>query len=94
MEPNMADRLGEYLQNLRHAKGLTTRKLGSLAHCNHSFISRLESGERLPSLDRLWQLIEVLEGDFGQALFLLCLDSGVPEGTAQKATQWVEVGTP
>lgn len=87
----MADRLGEYLQNLRHAKGLTTRKLGSLAHCNHSFISRLESSERLPSLDRLWRLIEVLEGDFGKAPFLLCLDSGVPKGTAQKATQWMQI---
>lgn len=90
----MANRLGEYLQNLRHTKGLTTRKLGNLANYNHSFISRLESGERFPSLDRLWRLIEVLEGDFGQALFLLCLDSGVPERIVRKATQWVEADMP
>ena len=83
----MANLLGRYLRDLRHGKGLSTRQLGSRAECNFSSISRLETGQRNPRLGLLWRIIEALDGDFGQALFLLCLDSGVPEEVARDATR-------
>ncbi len=81
----MAKHLGQYLRDLRGAKGLTTRQVGGLVDCNYSFIARLELGERSPSLGLLWQVVKALDGDFGQALFLLCLDAGVPGDVAQDA---------
>jgi transcriptional regulator with XRE-family HTH domain len=88
----MAKRLGQYLRDLRSAKGLTTRQVSSLVDCNYSFIARLELGERSPSLGLLWQVVKVLDGDFGQALFLLCLDSDVPEDVAYGATSRCHLG--
>ena len=84
----MGRRLGEYLRDLRHAKGLTTRQLGSMADCNCSFVTRLETGERSPGLNLLWRIVKALGGDFGQGLYLLCLDSEVPEDVARDATAW------
>lgn len=82
----MSSRLGEYIQTLRYGKGLTIRGLGSTIGWNNSSITKLEQGQRVPSLDRLWRIVKELDGDFGQAIFLLCLDSGVPEEDARKAT--------
>jgi transcriptional regulator with XRE-family HTH domain len=81
-----SNHLGQYLRDLRQTKGLTTRQLGSITECNQSFITRLESGKRFTTLDRLWRIIDKLEGDFGHALYLLCLDAGVPAEVARKAT--------
>ncbi len=83
----MTNLLGEYLRGLRHAKAVTTRQLGGMAKCDCSGISRMEIGQRTPRLNLLWRIIEALDGDFGQALFLLCLDSGVPEEVARDATR-------
>ena len=83
----MSNNLGEYLQTLRLGKGMKTRQLGLAVDCDHSFISRIESGQRFPSLDRLWQLIEALDGDFGRALYLLCVDQNIPEAIAQQSTR-------
>lgn len=86
MKSDKTSQLGEYLRTLRQARGLTSRQLGQLAGCSHSFITRLETGERLTNLGQLWQIVAKLEGDFGQVLFLLCLDSGVPEEIAHDST--------
>jgi transcriptional regulator with XRE-family HTH domain len=83
----MSNYLGEYLQTLRATKKLSTRQLGVLATCDYSFISRIEAGQRFPSLDRLWQFIDLLEGDFGRALYLLCLDQNIPESVASQSTR-------
>lgn len=82
----MTSHLGDYVRELRHERRLTTRQLGTAAACSASFIARLEVGKRYPNLDTLWRIIEALEGDFGKALFLLCLDAGVPEDVAHRAT--------
>lgn len=86
MESGKKNRLGEYLRNLRQAKGWSSRQLGRQVGCSHSFITRLETGERLTHLGQLWQIVEILEGDFGQVLFFLCVDSGVPEEVAHHST--------
>ena len=82
----MGNRLGEYLRTLRHRKGLSTRQLATQAKCSASFITLLEQGQRQVRLDRLWQIVEVLEGDFHHALSLLCLDSGIPEEVIQSSS--------
>lgn len=82
-EAKMSNRLGEYLRSLRQAKGLTTRQLSQVAQCSHSFITLIETGERAPSLGRLWQLVQVLDGDLNEAIFYLCLDVGIPEDVAR-----------
>lgn len=73
----METRLGQYLRELRQRKALTTRQLAALAGCSAPLISRFEKGERHPGLERLSQIVEILDGDFQQALSLLCLDSDV-----------------
>ncbi len=80
----MANHLGQYLRSLRQTKGLTTRQLGDMAGCSHSFITLLEAGERFPSLDRLWRIVKALDGDYSQAVSFLSLDSGVPEEIARE----------
>lgn len=92
MGASLANALGNYLRNLRKSKGLTTRQLADMAGCDHSFVARLETGDRSPKLDLLWQLIELLDGHYGYALYLLCLDSGVPEEVAREATQSIGPG--
>lgn len=76
--------LGEYLQDLRRRTKLTTRQLGALAGCSASFVTRLEKGDRHPSLDILYQIVQALDGDFDYALSLLLFDSGIPEDRAAR----------
>ena len=71
--------LGEYVRDLRRRKSLSTRQLGARAGCSASFITRLEKGDRYPSLDLLYQIVQALEGDFDYALSLLVFNSGIPE---------------
>lgn len=74
----MAQQLGDYLRTLREIRGYTTRQLATRAGCSKSLIASVENGERFPSLARLWEITLALEGEFGQALFLLCIDAGIP----------------
>lgn len=80
----MSNQLGEYLRQLRQAKGLTTRQLAAISGFNQSTITLLENGQRSASLGRLWRVVKALDGDFRQALYFLCLDADVPEEIAQE----------
>lgn len=82
----MASRLGEYVRTLRHTGELTTRELAHAAECSQSFIVLIEKGERFPNLKRLWEMVDALDGEYAYALYLLCVDSGVPEEVAREAT--------
>lgn len=88
----MTNHLGQYLRDLRQTKGLSLRQLSHITGCNHAFIGRLETGERFSSLDKLWQLVKALDGHFGHALYLLCLDAKVPEEVAREATRDIGQG--
>jgi transcriptional regulator with XRE-family HTH domain len=68
-----------YLRDLREEKEYSTRQLAQLSGCSQSLIAAIENDRRLPGMKRLWQLVRVLDGDFGRALFYLCLDLGIPE---------------
>lgn len=75
----MTQQLANYLRQLREAKGYSTRQLAARTGWSQTHISAVETGVRLPSLVRLWEIVTVLEGDFPRALFYLCLDLGIPE---------------
>ena len=44
------DRLGEKLRILRKRQGLTVRQLSDMLDINHSHITKLETGQSIPSL--------------------------------------------
>ena len=70
--------LGDYLRRLREDKGYSTRQLAAIADCSRALITAIENGERSPSLRRLWDITQALEGDFSRALYFLCVDAGIP----------------
>ena len=59
-------RFGEKLRTLRHRRGLTLKETASaLDVAAHSYISKLENGEKLPSLEMALKIAR---------LFDVCLD--------------------
>jgi len=56
--------LGLLLRKLREARDLSSRELGQLADIDHTYIYRLETGEKQsPSDDLLARLLRVLKAD-------------------------------
>ncbi len=56
--------LGLLLRKLREARDLSSRELGQLADIDHTYIYRLETGEkRSPSAEVLTKLLRVLKAD-------------------------------
>jgi transcriptional regulator with XRE-family HTH domain len=54
--------LGLLLRKLREARGLSSRELGQLADVDHTYVYRLETGEKQsPSEDILGRLLRVLK---------------------------------
>jgi len=90
MSERKSNRLGEYLRSLREAKGLTLRELSFKVGYTDSFLNRLETGRRRTNLRLVWELVNVLEGDFFQALAALCADEGLPEEIVEQ----IASGTP
>lgn len=61
MEPEQAKRLGEYLRNARHTKGLSAAQLGELTGINDASIVRFENGSfSAPAPDKLARIAEAL----------------------------------
>nr|WP_300310563.1 helix-turn-helix transcriptional regulator [Halomonas sp.] len=57
--------LGEHLQSLRIAQGLSLSQLATQAGIAKSNLSRLEQGQGNPTLDTLWRLAVQLQVPFG-----------------------------
>lgn len=51
---------GDQLRECRTSRGLTQHELGFLADVNQSYISSIEAGRRVPSLDVLVRLFTVM----------------------------------
>lgn len=68
----MTVRFGDLLQAERKHQRISQSKLADLAGFDHSFVSRLESGTRVPSRDAVMRLVAALrlplEGNSAQAL--------------------------
>lgn len=70
--------LGALLRRLREARGLSSRELGQLADVDHTYIYRLETGEKQsPSdeiLTRLLRVLKALPREIEMAQFLTTND--------------------
>jgi transcriptional regulator with XRE-family HTH domain len=51
--------LGKKLRQFRHDAGLKQTLVAKLVHCNPSSIARIESGERLPGVTLLGQILQI-----------------------------------
>lgn len=49
------------IRTIRAAKGVSQKKLASLANLDSSYISRIESGERMPTLEVIETIANVLK---------------------------------
>jgi XRE family transcriptional regulator of biofilm formation len=61
----MMQRFGEKLRNLRTQHGLTLTELGDMFGVSHSYIGKMERGERLPNVTMLVKVAD---------MFKVCLD--------------------
>ena len=67
--PDVADVVGRRLQERREAEGMSQARLAEALDLDHSYISRIESGGRMPSLALLlelkrrygWSIDEIVE---------------------------------
>lgn len=83
----MKTQLGDYLRGLRETKRYTIRQLGDLAGCTHGLITAIENGRRSPSLRRLWDITQALDGDFSRSLYYLCVDADIPPEAVEKLVE-------
>jgi len=58
--------LGDFIRGLRIRMGLHQKEVGAAASVSHSYLSRVEGGERRPSLRLLKRLARVLKYPYGQ----------------------------
>jgi transcriptional regulator with XRE-family HTH domain len=59
-------RFGEKLRTLRHRHGLTMRRLGDLVGVRDSYISQLETGDKLPNVVMLIKIADVFQVSLDQ----------------------------
>lgn len=59
---------GKVLRQLREEKGLTQEKLAELAEIDRTYIYRLETGKRSPSIDVVFRLADGLKISPGNLL--------------------------
>ena len=53
--------LGERIRSIRESKGITQNTLAESVHVTSSYISRIEHGSSLPSLDLIQSIAEALD---------------------------------
>lgn len=58
--PETMDRVAVQVRQAREAKGLTQWRLAELVGVDHSMVNRIESGQRMPSMDLANRLADVL----------------------------------
>lgn len=60
---SIAIRFGENLRKVRKQKGISQDKLALLADIDRSYVGRIERGEVNVTLEKVYQLAEILECD-------------------------------
>ncbi len=63
MSTKLAKRLGKNIRRLRLAKGLTIEDLALANELSRGYVSELENGKKLPSLDMLEKIAVALKVD-------------------------------
>ena len=74
------------IRTIRAAKGLSQKKLASLINLDASYISRIESGERIPTLEVIESISKVLKIPV-YLLTLLASEQGDLKGLPEKETR-------
>ncbi len=65
---DLAKKFGERLRYYRKRKGISQDKLALVANIDRSYLGRIERGEVNITLEKLYQLSEVLECDAKELL--------------------------
>ncbi|MBV7297711.1 helix-turn-helix domain-containing protein [Enterovibrio paralichthyis] len=65
---DLAKRFGLKLRNARRDKGISQDKLALLADIDRSYVGRIERGEVNITLEKAYQIAEVLECDVRELL--------------------------
>src|SRR5687767_6216650 len=84
---------GSALRAHRDQIGMSQSRLGDRAGFDHSYVSRLESGERTPSRDAVWLLAEALGLSMAETDQLLALAGFVPDDPAILLSNWPALAT-
>lgn len=70
---------GEYIRQLREAKGLTRQQLAAATGTHQNYIWKLEAGRtKRPGAEKISALFAVLEGDLKKFASLLAGGNGAP----------------
>ncbi len=70
--------LGALLKTLREKRGVSQNKLAEQADFDHSYVSRLESGERMPTREAVHRLADALSLEEPQRDLLLAAAGFLP----------------
>lgn len=73
---------GVLLKRVREARGVSQSKLAERAEFDHSYVSRLESGARMPTRDAVVRLAEALDLAFNEQDGLLAAAGFLPREIA------------
>jgi repressor LexA len=82
--PGSANYFGMLIRNLRVAKGLTKTQLATAVGLSPGFISRIESGERRPALEKLRRLAEELGATYQQLAIAAGMLSDAPSNSVNR----------
>ncbi|HFQ93133.1 MAG TPA: XRE family transcriptional regulator [Anaerolineae bacterium] len=55
------NRFGEKLRMLRNQRGLTLRQLGGMLEVDHSYVARLEKGEKMPNVAMVLKISQIFD---------------------------------
>lgn len=55
------NRFGEKLRALRNQQGLTLRQLGEMLEVDHSYVARLEKGEKIPNVAMVLKVSRIFD---------------------------------
>jgi transcriptional regulator with XRE-family HTH domain len=55
------ERFGEKLRTLRNRQGLTLRELGDMLNVSHTFVARIEKGEKIPNVAMVLKIAQIFD---------------------------------
>jgi transcriptional regulator with XRE-family HTH domain len=83
---------GALLKNLREKRGVSQSKLAERAEFDHSYVSRLESGARMPTRDAVERLAEALNLEQTQLDSMLAAAGFLPRDVTSLLTNEPVIG--
>lgn len=78
--------IGSRIKELRREKGMTLKELGNAIDFNYSNLSKIERGDRKPTLELLESLAEYFDKDVS---FFFGTREDIPEEIQELGVEWV-----